>query len=381
MSTKTLVSTKIVVGALALAMAASYGGGAGLLRQAEAAEQKPKPAPAAEPPTIAKPPTTAKPAPKPATTAKPTAKPAPRPANTDARKAHDALAAGEKKLKAGDTAGALQEFQSSDALQPSPLAAYKIALCEDKLAHPTEAVAAFERFLAQVPDKMKKEGEEAQKRVQELRALPGKVAIETIPEGASVVIDDHPEAKAPGSFDLAPGKHTVKLALEGYEPEERSVDVTFASQTPLSVELKKKEPPPPPPVVEAVPPPPPPPPPAPPPPPPPPSKLPAYITGGLAIASAGLGTYFGVRALSDRSDFDKNPTTSKADSGENSALLADMAFGVALTLGVTSAVLFFSDDGAPPAATAKGAPKKVRAFTATPIVTPNGGGAAALLRF
>jgi hypothetical protein len=127
---------------------------------------------------------------------------------------------------------------------------------------------------------------------------------------------------------------------------------------------------------------------APPPPPPPPeprSKLPAYITGGLAIVSTGVGVVFGVLALNDKSNFDKNPTSSTADSGENHALICDMALGVAVTLGVTSAVLFLTNDDSaaaapPPKAAAAPKPRSL-IFSAAPIVTPHGGGAGAVLRF
>jgi hypothetical protein len=151
----------------------------------------------------------------------------------------------------------------------------------------------------------------------------------------------------------------------------------------------KKEPPPPPPppppVVAETPPPPPP-----PPPPEPRSKVPAYVTGAVAIVAAGVGTGFGIKALSQSSDFDKNPTAKKADDGENNALVADMMFGVAITFGVTSAVLFLSSDAPPATAKAKTVTTGARAaakakssitVTPAPYVTPHGGGAGALVRF
>jgi hypothetical protein len=113
---------------------------------------------------------------------------------------------------------------------------------------------------------------------------------------------------------------------------------------------------------------------------------PAWITGGLAVVAAGVGTAFGIMALSDKSSFNKTPTEALADDGENKALVSDMAFGVAVTLGVTSTVLFLSHDDSPAPQTAS-APRPVRAasdtisVTATPIVTAHGGGAGALIRF
>ena len=63
-----------------------------------------------------------------------------------------------------------------------------------------------------------------------------------------------------------------------------------------------------------------------------------------AIIAAGVGTGFGLKALSQSNEFNNNPTTQLADDGENNALVADMMFGVAITFGVTSAVLFLSSD-------------------------------------
>lgn len=118
--------------------------------------------------------------------------------------------------------------------------------------------------------------------------------------------------------------------------------------------------------------------------------MPAYVTGGLAVVAAGVGTVFGVMALNDKSNFDKTPTTSIADNGDTHALISDMSFGVALTFGVTSAVLFLTKDEPPAAAhaaprstTAKADTTKKRAITVepTPVVGPHLGGAGVLLRF
>ncbi|MBX3185612.1 MAG: PEGA domain-containing protein [Labilithrix sp.] len=329
---------------------------------------------------------TAPPAAKPAAPAQPAAKPADPKA---------LLASGEKKLKANDFAGALTDFEASNAAKPTPEAERFIGLSQDKLGKFTEALAAYERFLANVPANMKAQGEEAKKRVEEIKAMPGKVQLETTPAGAAILVDAASDPNAaplpqttPTEIELKPGKHTIKLTVEGYEPLEKEIDVAGGSKADLKLELTKKPepppPPPPPPVVAE------PPAPAPTPPPPPPveprSKVPAYVTGAVAILAAGVGTGFGIKALSQSSDFDKNPTTKKADDGENNALVADMMFGIAITFGVTSAVLFLSSDApqsakksAPPTV-AKKAPPKVT-ITPAPYVSPTGGGAGAVVRF
>jgi hypothetical protein len=310
------------------------------------------------------------------------AAPAPPAAN-----ARELFKSGNKKYKAGDFSGALSDFQAVDALKPTPQAARFIGLCQDKLGHFADAVAAYERFLADIPPKLAAEGEEIKARVQVIKAMPGKVHVDTTPPGASVTVDGRTQpGPTPLDLELSAGKHTLHVSAPDRESQDRDIEVTYASTADVNVQLAAAAaPPPPPPVAVNSPPPPPPSAPPPPPPPEPRSKLPAYITGGLAIVSTGIGVVFGVLALNDKSKFNKDPTEATANSGENNALICDMALGVAVTLGVTSAVLFLTNDdspAAPPKAAA--APKqKPRGltFSASPIVTPHGGGAGAVLRF
>lgn len=110
--------------------------------------------------------------------------------------------------------------------------------------------------------------------------------------------------------------------------------------------------------------------------------MPAYVTLGIATGGAIVGTIFGVQALSSKSDFNKNPTTKSADDTERNALIADMAFGVAVTLGVTGIVLLTSSDDSSSGANAAQLhlPPKV-SFRVTPYLGRESGGAAARLTF
>ena len=309
------------------------------------------------------------------------------------------LASGEKKLKAGDSAGALSDFEASNTAKASPEADRFIGEAHDKLGHMAEAVVAYERFLANVPPTMKAQSDETKKRVEAIKAMPGKVHAESTPPGAQITIDPQPNAPVgagpnasqpptPTDIELAPGKHVIRFSLDGYSNVDKDVEVTYGQKADLKIEMVKDQPAPapPPPVSNengaASPPPP-------PPPPEPRSKIPAYVTGAVAIVAAGIGTGFGIAALNKSSDFDKNPTTGTADDGENAALVADMMFGIAITFGVTSAVLFLSGD-APAAAkndpaksdikTAERKKPKVT-ITPSPYLTHGGGGAGALVRF
>ncbi|MBS2019434.1 MAG: PEGA domain-containing protein [Deltaproteobacteria bacterium] len=326
----------------------------------------------------------------PQTPAKPAAPAAPaapaKPADPNAL-----LQSADKKLKANDYAGALADYEASNTAKASPKADIGIARSHDKLGHFAEAVVAYDRLVAAAPKDMKAEVDEAKKRSDEIKAMPGKVHLETTPAGAQIIVDPKGDQDAPlpqttpTDLDLPAGKHKIKVQAEGYEPTEKEIDVTFASKQDVKVELTKKP--------EAAPVPPPPvtaepttPAPAPPPPPPaePRSRLPAYVTGGVAVLALGIGTGFGIKALSQSSDFDKTPTTKIADDGENNALIADMMFGIAITFGVTSAVLFLSNDAPQTAKATPAQPKPVAkkiTVTPTPYVTPSGGGAGAVIKF
>ena len=335
-----------------------------------------------------------KPKPAPAAAAAPADKPLDKKQLADAKKHYgDGVA----KYNSGDFDGALQDFQAADSVKQTPQTARYIGLCLDNLGRFQEAVLAYNRFLANVPPKMAAQGDELKARVAAIQLLPGKLHVTSDPPAAGFSLDGKPQpSPTPADVELAPGHHTLHFSAAGHDPVDKDVEVTYASKQDVSVTLPTSAAPPPPPVAVVTPPPAPAgaPPPQPTPPPPTPvahSNTAAWITGGAAIVAVGVGTAFGVMALNDKSSFDQTPLTSTADSGENHALIADMAFGVAVTLGVTSVVLFLSRDDAPPAPAAAQVTRKSNeasakkrpsvTITPSPIVTPHGAGAGALIQF
>jgi len=310
---------------------------------------------------------------------KATAKPADKPKAPDKKTkdaARKAYGEGDAAYKAGDFAGAYAGFSKANELIPSPQAAYWTAKAIDGEGKIQEAITAYENLLADpgVATLGDEKTNDAKARIAELKSkLVGELSLQTTPLGATVSIDGAPQpGETPMILKLAPGPHKLTLVAAGFEPKEVDVDVKGGEKSEQKLELVAKAPPPPPPpepVVEAPAPPPP------PPPPPPRSKVPAYITLGIAGAGAVVGTIFGVKALGAKSDFDKKPTGTAADDTERNALIADMAFGVAITLGVTGVVLLTSDDSAAPAAAKLDKLPKRAKLVVAPYATPKGGGA------
>ncbi|HMJ11985.1 MAG TPA: PEGA domain-containing protein, partial [Polyangiaceae bacterium] len=172
------------------------------------------------------------------------------------------------------------------------------------------------------------------------------------------------------------------FALEGHDPKEVEVNVATGEKAEQKVgltaeptELPPANLPPPEPTPAPAPE-------EPAPPPEPRSKVPAYVTLGVAGAGAVVGTIFGLKALSAKSDYDDAPTSDRADDVERNALIADMAFGVAITLGVTGVVLLTSSDSSAPASdSARRILPRQAKLNVAPYVNQYGGGAAARLRF
>ena len=306
------------------------------------------------------------------------AKPAKKPDAKTTKAAREAYGEGQKAFEAGDYPTAHTKFKEANDLIPAPHAEYWLALSLDRQDKLDESIAAYEAFLAN-PDAAKVGAEQvasAQTRLAELKGkVPGKLSLVTTPPGALVTIDGAPvEGVAPVTSELAPGMHKVSVTLEGYEPQELQVEVKPGETVDQGVQLLPVQQP----VaavaaVAAAPPPPPP-----PPPPPERSAVPAIVT--LSLAGAGLvtGTIFGVKALQEKQDFEDMPTTDRADDVERYALIADMSFGIAITLGVTGIVLLTSD---PPAEAPAAATLDKSRFTFAPYVGKKSGGASASYAF
>ncbi len=297
--------------------------------------------------------------------------------------ARKAFTAAKKAYDKGEYAAAFDGFREANDKIPAPITSYYMASSLDRQGKTEDAVKAYEALLGD-PDLAKLDEEkrqDAQMRLGDLKAkLMGTVSLVTTPPGAMVSVDGEAQkGETPMELQLKPGAHKLTVTASGYQPKELELTVGGGEKREETVALEAK---PVAPAAETAPPPV-----APPPPPPPEPKkqknlVPAYVTLAIAGASAIVGGVFGVMALNKKSDFDKHPTTKNADDTERNALISDMAFGVAITLGVTGIVLLTSsgsDESAPPAALHR-LPKRAT-LTVSPYASRYGGGAAAQLSF
>jgi len=294
-------------------------------------------------------------------------------------RARAAYTAGQEAYAAGQYAAAEAHFGLADSLLPAVQAKYWRAMSLDQLANVPGALAAFELVLAN-PEKAQLGPEKlanAEARQRALAATPAELVLTTTPPGARVNVSGvELKAPTPLTLRLAPGRHVIRVWLDGYEPQQVELNVTPGAKLTPTLTLQPAANPrsanTPIPALPAV---------------PadsgpaaaPHSVIPGVVTLGIAGASAIVGTIFGIKALGDKDDFDDRPTTGAADDVERNALIADMAFGVTLTLGITGVVLLVADDPVPdqPRVSSVSAQR----LRLAPYVAPTGAGAAATLAF
>lgn len=157
----------------------------------------------------------------------------------------------------GHYAEALEKFQAAYAAYPSPKLWFNIGQVERALNHPVEAVEAFQKFLALVPDAEPENKEVAKSAVAEIESKLGRVRIKCETPGAEVVIDGKNVGPVPLPEPLwaTPGSHRVTITHVGFAPATENVEVSAGSTALVVIRLAPPSPPaeitPPPAVTEA----------------------------------------------------------------------------------------------------------------------------------
>jgi hypothetical protein len=146
--------------------------------------------------------------------------------------------AGADAMDRGDFPEALELFRQAFRLYPSPNSRYNVGVALDRLGRSSDAVEAFEGFLAEASNAPKDAREFAQHRVKELLPRIGRLTFVVSPTEAVVAFDGQP-ISLPRARDLPvmPGEHEVTAELKGYMPsivriaigagDVRRVDVTL----------------------------------------------------------------------------------------------------------------------------------------------------------
>jgi hypothetical protein len=68
---------------------------------------------------------------------------------------------------------------------------------------------------------------------------PGTVVVGSDPNSADIYVDGKFLGDAPASLTLAPGKHAIRLSLNGYKDWTRDISVLASSKVNLNAALEK----------------------------------------------------------------------------------------------------------------------------------------------
>jgi len=155
--------------------------------------------------------------------------------------AQAALARGNKRLKDGDVAGAIDEYRRAQTIYPPSAAKleFNIAKAEETRGDEPAAAAAFERFLSQALEIPPEYREEARNELHRLAAALGSLRLDEKRPGYAVVVDGQVQGKTPlaGDVWVRPGHHVLTLEEDDHIMFRDDVDVSSGATVEITVRI------------------------------------------------------------------------------------------------------------------------------------------------
>ena len=244
-----------------------------------------------------------------------------------------------------DFEAAALTFEEAYRLKPHPATKYNAAFAWERAGELARAADAFEQALdsAGLDDSRASASRE---RLAALKRQLGYVFVSR-PIGATASLLHAEKVPIPAKIHVPPGKHDVVVHLRDGSTETKSVTVRAGESVDVGVEQSALGPAPGPgPAEDSA--------------PSTPPESPAADAGesscgqctwgwvaiGGAVVAAGVGTYFGLRTLSARDDFEDSKRTDPDahDRAVTSRTLTNVAFGVAAVSGAAGVVLLLTAD-------------------------------------
>ncbi len=150
------------------------------------------------------------------------------------------MSVGVRLFRANDFKAALAEFEAAYEAVPKASPLINQALCYRELNRFTKAVGALELALSKHGAEMSEaDKKEAERAIDEMKAVFGFVTVRVSPAEAALKIDDE-EVAAPardGKIPLTPGDHVIEASLSGYAPKRVTVRVVSGSEKTVDLEL------------------------------------------------------------------------------------------------------------------------------------------------
>jgi hypothetical protein len=247
------------------------------------------------------------------------------------------FARGVKLYEEDDFRAALIEFSRAYELAPNWGVLFNVGQSYYQLRDYAGALRTLERYEAeggaQIPSDRRAQ---IDRELDELRGRVAHVTLTANVAGADFSLDDAAIGRSPlaGPILIGAGRHRLSASKAGYLPTVRIVDIAGSDDVAIALELREEEARPPVATADS------------------PSYAGAAVTLGLGVAGIAVGSVFGVAAVGNKSNLNKECNTAKAcpaaaqgdiDGLSRNGVISTVGFGVggaALALG---AYLFFHE--------------------------------------
>lgn len=157
-----------------------------------------------------------------------------------ADRADELFREGNKAFAAGDARAAYEAYRGAWSLRKSFDIACNLGRTEAELLLSRDAAEHLDYCLKTYPASSRDELREANKRFRDLfaevRAKVAALRIETRPPGAEIAVDGASYGTTPlsGQVFVDPGQHRVRAELQGFDGEERAIEVTAGASLTVS---------------------------------------------------------------------------------------------------------------------------------------------------
>jgi tetratricopeptide (TPR) repeat protein len=154
----------------------------------------------------------------------------------DAQAARAHLENADRAYREGRYQDAATSFLAADRLQPTPAVQLALGKTYEQLNEPSRALASYREYFVRAPrapDRAQVQTRVAALALQLAERGVQQISVNSVPAGATVVIDTKPLGTTPIYIDLAPGKHHLEFHRKGYESA--SLDFELSTQQPLNV--------------------------------------------------------------------------------------------------------------------------------------------------
>lgn len=158
------------------------------------------------------------------------------PAHVNVAAARELDQEGVRNFRAGRYAEAVRYFRAAHGLGGPSSELWNVARSLERLDDAEGASGAIDEYLAG-GGLSPQDRAEAERELRFLRSRPSTLTVTTTPAGAVASVDGKPAAATPLSLEVAPGRHTVEVTLDGFSAETRTVDARFGHAIILSLDL------------------------------------------------------------------------------------------------------------------------------------------------